>query len=127
MSERFSAEYIELCRKLALPREWRYGDWWAYDDEGPARDMCRWDEYDDDIGFPEGEATWLPLEGDWLDLLEAEGVDLVEIGHAGDGRALTGYSMKATDTERGREWVSGFQSDRLLALGRLYEPLRESR
>jgi hypothetical protein len=67
-------EYVEICRKLNLPRDWEYGDWWAYSKGASPSGMCRWDEYDDDIGFPDDDnAVWLPTEGQILDLLEAEG------------------------------------------------------
>ena len=130
--EMFSDEFIELCRGLALPREWQQGDWVHQDDGSGDRWIIRvlgsWVEdanHSSLVGpfFPHRKPTWLPREGDILDLLEAEGYTSVSIGWIGqmDGRWVSaiGRRQPAEPTPR-----LGEGPNRLTALLRLLIAVR---
>ena len=72
--------YIELCRELALPREWQNGDQVIDPYEikyelGPSLlqdyDLIHQDSIK--------ECIWLPSLSDWLDMLEEAGEDFIAI------------------------------------------------
>jgi hypothetical protein len=119
-------EYIELCRELALPLpDGRLCEWTWADGDNNSVFTLRLDEYDDTIGGPDepGDGVWLPREGDWLALLEAEEITWVDIqwgidefGPSGVVRAVTGVG--AAHRAHG--------PDLLTALARLYKAVRES-
>jgi hypothetical protein len=82
----------------------------------------------EDIDLPEGETEgtrlvkiWLPREGDWLDLLEAEGCCGVTVGR--DSReGLTDNAFYAASYDDGtfEDYGERRGPDRLTALCRLY-------
>jgi hypothetical protein len=108
-------EYIDICRKLALPREWQQGDLYVvlrepddYDLEYGPRLVCGGGlDYSDSPN-----AVWLPREGDWLDHLEKVGRRTVVVGHAGVDAKGHFFAESKIVVGRGR--------DRLTALARLY-------
>lgn len=85
-------EYIQICRRLNLPRTFEAGDaviLWAtgvpdsmtiYQPQGRIRDTIAGP-------FPDGSGglTWAPREGDLLDLLETEGVEAISFEKTGFG------------------------------------------
>lgn len=79
MTERFTPEYIALCREAKLEREmWLAGDWKIWSGtyhEGQEPILTTNDSY------LEPEWVWLPLEGDLLDLLGD--FDAITIFHKG--------------------------------------------
>jgi hypothetical protein len=79
MGPKFNFEYIDLCMTesrdggvydLIAHHVFQPGDWWMGDSDGPP--IFCWDG-GEDWAPTEHDGTWLPVEGDWLDLLEAEG------------------------------------------------------
>jgi hypothetical protein len=72
-------EYIELCRKLALPLpDGRLCEWIWADGDNNGVFTLRLDEYEDTIGGPDepGDGVWLPREGDWLEKFRDERIPL---------------------------------------------------
>jgi hypothetical protein len=127
--ERFSAEYVELCLtesrnggvyELLATHEWQVGDWWAGDSDGPPIFCWDGDESEEAWSPKTTDSAWLPLEGDWLDLLEAEGyASIIGIRPAKDG---SGYGIQ---TDEGDDSEIAFGATRLEALARLYALLSD--
>jgi hypothetical protein len=110
--DRAEADYIELCRKLALPREWQEGD-------SVTAPGVNWQpRFVDARGMdevarmgPSPDLVWLPHEGQIMDLLEAKGQRAVEIIKYNDGGVV------AVGRTRGQH--RGIATTRKLALLRL--------
>jgi hypothetical protein len=117
--ERFSAEYIDACRILGLPRRPRFGD--IFYDGVEQKAAVHTDQSGNcyegggfSAGMYGGEWFWLPTEGDLLDRLEAEGeAAIIGIRPAKDG---SGYGVQ---TDEGDDSEVAFGHDRKTALIRL--------
>ena len=116
-------KYIDLCRKLALPRVLEMLDLIFFD--GEVRPCpSRFIGYElDSLFLKPIECFWLPREGDWLDLLEAEGYNEVEIStRLGTYRATARWvDMDGVTHAR---YDSYNRPDRLLALACVYRDVK---
>jgi hypothetical protein len=116
----FSDEYIELCRKLALPRELQPDDWVFLD---KPRLVYSQRYLQGSVLDPKEtpDLWWLPREGGWLDLLEAEGEVRVTIDSEDPRDGGTGYVAFCPYDRLTTEATYGAAGpDRLTALCRLY-------
>lgn len=121
-------EYIDLCRRLNLPRELVDGDWWTPQDGSLAAAnqayMYPVVRPGEDMGATYDEAfVWLPREGDILDLLEAERVWSVELVRRHDDGSMDAFGVMGRLGESFRPPRQN-GSDRVTALLRLLMAVR---
>lgn len=128
-----SNEYIDLCRKLELAREWQQGDWWWSpggdpDNQGWPRPMGTRLVMQDPPAYND-RPIWLPREGDWLKLLDLEdggGVWHIHSTHR-NGKPTGEWDAWQVSGEYNtlrKDWLSGKGTTLLEAFARLYMTLK---
>jgi hypothetical protein len=120
--------YLKLCEELKLVHEYRTGDWFyehtppmVVSESGVAYVKCwniEWSYIEKDLGQ---WWFWLPNMSDWLEMLEKEGYDDLELIHWTEKKRLENvrYMMRPSESD-GRGPVVGGQT-REEAAARLWQ------
>ena len=139
IEDTFSSEYVELCvtetrdggvYEWLAEHVWQPGDVWAGDSDGPP--LFCWDG-DESTGAWSPlvhDSVWIPREGDWLDLLEAVGVNAVTLSR---DRSASPWqpspwfiASEPRHDDPGYAHRLGEASDPLTALARFYLAVRRT-